>query len=501
LVGLRDVLVRAHELNGLSNESPLLDASLLRLCLAVLHRCFGPRDVKAWNELRTRGSFPVEELDTYFERWRPCFDLFHPETPFYQVARLSEQSLNYEKGRKPAREMIAEQSSYGAPRELFESRPADFADTLDAATAARWLVAIQAFHPGGLLTRDNKNGDPTSVKAGPLCGLAVVTVRGGSLFETLMLNLLKYPDNARFPSTKDDAPAWEQKFPLTKYKKRACRGWLDWLTWQSRRIQLFGDAERGVSEFIVVSGCELEAVEASREPMCAYAKREKFGMLPIAFSRDRALWRDSTALYEIADSEDFRPAKVVSELEQRGLTEGRDLDLQIYGQLPSKASVIFTRTEVVPLPRALVDQRELVQTIRRELECAENVQGELRSALFIAFQRVLSLGERKPEASDVRNLLDASQAIPQFWAGLKPAFDVFVTELPRDSALAVSGFRWQLRAEARKAFEHAERGAGTSSRALKGFAIGSGVLQRGLAKLGLLAHSTTDVDLRTQEAS
>lgn len=500
-LSLRDVLVRAHELCCLANESPLLDASLLRLCLAVLHHRFGPRDVRVWRELHAHGSFPEKDVDDYFDEWRSSFDLFHPETPFYQVARLSEQSANYEKGRKPAREMIAEQSSYGAPRELFESRPLDAAGTLDAATAARWLVAIQAFHPGGLLTRDTKNGDPTSVKAGPLCNLGVVTVQGDTLFHTLLLNLLKYPDNTRFPSTKDDAPAWAQKLRLTKYRKRACRGWLDWLTWQSRRIQLFANATNGVAEFIVVSGCELEAIEPPREPMCAYRRHEKIGWLPVAFSRDRALWRDSTALYQIADSEDFRPSRIVSELEQRGLTDGQELRLQIYGQLPNKASVVLTSTEVVPLPRALIEKQDLVQVIREELRRAEGVQDELRTALFVAFQKVLALGERKPDANDARRLMDASQAVPRFWVALKPVFDRFVEMLPRDSGNAVEEFRRDLRRAALDVFEEAERGAGTPSRTLKGFTIGRGLLLRGLATLAQKTAQSPEVQPLTEEAS
>lgn len=478
-LGLRDVLVRAHEMRGLANESPLVDAALLRLLLAVLHHRFGPEDDAAWHDLRSQRAFDAAALDGYFAERTSRFDLFDERTPFYQIPRLVEQSQNYVRGLKPAREMIAEQSSYGGPRALFESRPnEDF--VLTPATAARWLVALQAFHPGGLLTRDTANGDPTSVRAGPLCAVAVVTVRGATLFETLMLNLLPYPDSSMFPTRKgEDLPAWDRD-PATKHTKREYRGWLDWLTWQSRRIQLIPDAHGNVCNFLLLAGTELVGSTAPADPMCAYRQNKKYGHLPLAFSEERSIWRDSAALFQIQEDKELTSAAVVRELATK-VEDHRRLLIQLYGQVPNKASLILTATEVVPLPVELIRNPELVAHVKEELATAEHVQAALRGALFVASHHVLSIGERKPETKDVSKLVESTQAVPRFWAALKPVYDAFLLDLVKDPNTAVSAFRAGMRMQARAAFESAAEHLTNPGRVLKGLALGRAKLDSGLA--------------------
>ena len=496
-LSITDVIARAHELRGFANESPLVDAALLRLLLVVLHRCFGPGDDKAWRWLWRRGSFDVAPVEAYLTQWRDQFDLFHAETPFFQVANLVEQSPNYERGKKPAREMIAEQSSYGGARELFESR-SDGTTSITADAAARWLVAIQAFNTGGLLTRDVANGDPTSVQAASLCSSAVVTVRGDSLFETLLLNLLPYPNSNIFPTYAEDAPAWERPM-RAKFQRRACRGWLDWLTWQSRRIQLFNDEEGRICSFILLGGTELVAEAPTLDPMCAYRKHEKHGLLPIRFSEERALWRDFGALFQIQSDNHSRSARVVSELTSRRLERSRCLQLQIYGQVPNKACIVLTRCETVPLPQELLQQPELISIIREQLANAEEAQQALRVALFIALQNVLSVGERTPGTKDTVGLLDNTQAVPRFWATMKPAFDRLLLTLAENPEHAASAFRVSLHATALETFERGVLSSSRNSRTLKGFAQGRAKLSRDLAAQGLGRRTLTEQTLNQAE--
>jgi CRISPR system Cascade subunit CasA len=500
-LGLRNVLLQAPTLRGLAHESPLVDAALLRLLLAIAHRCFGPADEEAWRRLWDARRFDAEVVTHYFEEWQEKFDLFHPTAPFYQVANLVKQTANYERGKKPGREMIVEQSSYGAPRALFERRPEDASTSIPVATAARWLVALQAFHTGGLLTRDVANGDPTAAKAGPLCSSAVISIAGDNLFETLLLNLLEYPDSMTFPSSDDDRPCWEVQ-PDARYKKRACRGWLDWLTWQSRRIQLFGEPQDGVSEFILLSGVELLADEPPFDPMCAYRKNEKLGFLSIGFQEDKALWRDSVALFQTQKDDLMRGPKAVGALRRHGIARHQAMRLLVYGQVPNKASVVLTRMETIPLPEALVHQPELVGYIGAELTLAEEVQKTLRNkGLFVALGHVLSLGDRSPDPADVRNLIESTQAIPRFWAAMKPAFDEFVGDLSKDPDRAVTEFRKALRDIALATYESAVVAAASSARILKGASIGRATLKKGLAFQGLSLSKLQARDDREMETS
>jgi CRISPR system Cascade subunit CasA len=475
------VFERAPTLRGLANESPLVNAAIRRLLLAILHRCFGPADDAAWQELWERRGFDMATLRSYFDEWQGRFDLLHPERPFFQVAELVDQTPNYSRGKKPAREIIAEQSSYGGPRDLFESRPISANSSISPATAARWLVSTQAFHPGGLLSRDVKNGDPTAAKSGPLCSAAVVAVRGESLFETLLLNLVNYP--ADFPSTSDDAPAWERDV-AKKFTRRACRGLLDWYTWQSRRMQLLPGTDDNIEHFVLLPGTEATD-ERVDEPMCAYRKVEKLGFIPIGLSEERALWRDSTALYQIQREENLRAPLAVEQLARRGLPRQYRLQLQVEGQVPAKASIVLTRAETLPFPIEFVQRPDLVGVVKAEIARCEQVQSRLRVALRVAFESVLSTGDRKPDPKDVGKLVQSSQALPRYWAAVKPHFDELLRRLPGERAEAVLAFRVAVREAALRRYETTATASSTSSRALKGLVRGARSLQIGLAACGL----------------
>lgn len=485
-LSLREVFQRAPELSGLANESPLIDAAIFRLLLTILHANFGPADDLAWEALWSAGKFDMAKLDAYFDKWRHRFDLFHTETPFYQVGKLIEQTPNYANGKKPARELIAEQSSYGAPRELFESRPEDHAAPISAARAARWLLAIQAFHPGGLLSRDTKNGDPTAAKSGLVCSSAVVTVQANTLFESLVMNLVNYPSDL-FPSSSKDRPAWEQP-PLERYKSRPCLGLMDWYTWQSRRIQLLPNDGGDVEHVIVLAGHEV-ADDNRMDPMCAFTTDPKLGPSPVGFSVDRALWRDSAALYQVNRQRDFVAPLVVQHFAARRSAHQQTLRLRVDGQVPKKASIILTRSEVLPLPIEVIEQPLLIGCIQEEITRCEEAQGALRGALFYALSKVLSIGERDPDTKDVRGLIEETQAIPRYWAELKEPFDRFLENLPKDDEAAALTFREAIRRIALQRYESAVTASSSSSRVLKGLVLGQTTLLIGLAKCGLAASN------------
>ncbi len=495
---LGEVFEQAPNLRGLASESPIVDAAVRRLLLTILHRCFGPEDDVAWRELWDCSEFSVSAIHSYLDKWRERFDLFHSERPFFQIARLVEQTPNYEKGKKPARELIAEQSSYGSPRDLFQSRPEGDEVPLAAAQAARWLVAIQAFHPGGLLSRDAKNGDPTAAKSGLLCGSAVVTVKGKSLFETLLLNLVNYPTD--FPSSSDDSPTWEQDVP-SKYNVRACRGLLDWYTWQSRRIQLLANDSGEVEHFVLLAGTELKDGQVE-DPMCAYKKVQKLGFLNVGFNPDRAIWRDSTVLYQVQRDDDIRPPRVVSKAvaPSRNLARSQQLQLQVEGQVPNKASIVLTRQETLPLPLELINRPELVGAVRTEVARCEEAHSKLRHALKVAFEEVLSLGNRRPDGNDVGNLVQGSRALAKYWAGMKPHFDEFIRTLPLDRARALLEFKKAMRAQAIRRYQAAVQDSSVQSRTLKGLVVGEGTLMRGLAACGL-SHSELNPKDAQQETT
>ena len=62
----REALVQAHQLRGIVDPSPLVQASLHRHLLAVLHRVYdGPRSLSQWAKIHDAGAFDASKVDEY----------------------------------------------------------------------------------------------------------------------------------------------------------------------------------------------------------------------------------------------------------------------------------------------------------------------------------------------------------------------------------------------------------------------------------------------------
>ena len=87
--GILQTLTMSDRLSGISGDVPTQVFALTRLLLAVLHGALGgPCDLDEWQELWDAEQLPVERIAPYLQRHRERFDLFHPATPFLQVAGL-----------------------------------------------------------------------------------------------------------------------------------------------------------------------------------------------------------------------------------------------------------------------------------------------------------------------------------------------------------------------------------------------------------------------------
>ena len=259
LLNLRQVLSEAPRLWQLADPSPVVTISLYRLLLAILHRSLrGPRTSAEWARIAGiagygagyragRGAGPVassggawgreeqEAIDSYLTTWRGRFDLFDPRYPFYQTPDLPVSART-----GPATVLAQERASPRNQPLLFDHTTSDRA-WLTPDAAARALLVQQNFAVGGLISYDTLREPIANKYVGmaPLLGAAICLVRGATLFETLMLNWVAYnPTEAQpFPFWGDDRPAWERDEPTAPSERRP-NGYVDLLTWQSRRILL-----------------------------------------------------------------------------------------------------------------------------------------------------------------------------------------------------------------------------------------------------------------------
>jgi CRISPR system Cascade subunit CasA len=462
--------------------------ALHRLLLAILHRVFGPPDLVAWRELFTKGAFDAIALRAYFDAHEQSFDLLHPERPFYQTRGLASLYEPDGIGR-----LIFDRSSYGAALNVFQHRSdeARDTDTLSLAEGARAVVALQGFVPGGLV---KKKDEPGSATAGPLNRGAFVLVRGANVFETLMLNLLVYDPDADRPvvgKRSEDKPSWEQ-LPLprplgSKEPSRRPKGWIDWLTWQSRRVELALSPDRtrvlGVV-FCVGQGMQDEGLT---DPMLPYRADKTRGLVAIDVSEDRALWRDAHALVRTTGADHARAPAAITQIasgEVRSLFRGRPaLVIEVFGMRGDQAAIKLARHEQLTLPRGILDSEDLRGLVGEATKIAEDVGVRLRFAVRDAVEASLSPGDRTPDKDDITNITNAIGGERHYYATLAIPFERLLAALPERGEPALGDFALTVKRTAIDSLNVATTALGNRAANMQGAAIAERSLRRALREL------------------
>ncbi len=470
-LGLADALAQASALKEIRDNSPLVTVSIYRLLLAILHRNFGPRNVGAWMKLWGAGCFETGLLDEYWKRWRNRFDLYDKEFPFYQVASL----------RTKARSSIARLAldcASGNNATLFDHSSDEIKHTVPHSEAARLLIAIQSYALTGRL----ESGYP---KAGSLADKAVLMVRGKNLWETLMFNLIW--DRPR--SDEEDIPCWERKTP-TEFRERRFDGYLDYLTWQSRRVKFLPPAstDDGPSEVFFDAGysCPKDS-DLYTDPQVAYRRTDE-GFEAFRLKEDRALWRDSSALLGIRDHDKTPEAfNAVAQLTSKGiLPPNRHLNIMVIGLATYQAKVFLWRHEQLPLPLSYLNNRSLIGHLAGVLDDAETVATKLYSALRVLAENMLvplSDAERKLDKNVVTSLVKSFPSIAQYWASLEVPFLETYEGLPDDPERAIDSWKATLCVAAGGALKLACEGLDGSARSMKAATKAQRYLNAVLSKL------------------
>ena len=429
-----DTLIRAHEFRAIAGVTPTQLPSLIRHLLAVLHQVYdGPKSNADWARIYEAGKFDEAAVRKYLLRVAPRMDLFDAEEPFAQTPGLVDKF-----NATPIAEMAFSSSNWGAAKELFCHRPADDAPVFSPAHAARALLAYHAFAPGGLV---KKPDEPTSATGAPNNSMAVVVLLGKTLFETLCWNLLIRKGVHPVPSTAEDKPSWETPPPprdLSEKKEPVVMptGWLDMLTWNSRRVQLVTNEQGKVISFVRAVGKGMPP--EWRDPMAAYSERKKRGLVAVPIRIDRMFWRDSHTLFAEVDAEkDQAPAAIVQLASLAYSSSGDDLDLPehvgvgVFGMASFQARIDATRAEYLWVPPKLFEAGNgfAYGEIKLALGEANHAVFGLTIGLKEFARHCLSAGERNPDAGDVSNLAKSFCAEPTAWSEVGLLYQNFLADL------------------------------------------------------------------------
>ena len=436
---------------GLDGQLEVLVAErgdLHRLLLAILHRALGgPQSEEEWASFWRdgTGSWDRDEVRAYLQRWHKRFFLLDEERPFFQAS-----------GRCPVDfkdpYILAQHIPYESDATLFEHFCYADDHRMPPALAARLVVACQSFALGGLITR--QKGDSPSARAGPLANCAVLIVKGPNLFQTLALNLhkLNYDDEEPFRGdAAKDVPAWERDEPPLP-GERFPLGYLDYLTWNSRRVWLKHregpSGELWVTGAIIMEGPSPQGnTRRGRETMVIFEKRPKAKPKddpwpPVGFDEKRALWRESHALFgsfERADAGRSRSriCDWLSDLVYEGrLPRSATYMVDALGLCSDQKKRLFWRHERLPIPLAYLDDPELVACLEHALTAAETGADVLRQNCWsfarMAVVRDESKTPNKQQKNEISQLAASLAGELRYWPRLEPPFLHLLEDLPGD---------------------------------------------------------------------
>ena len=462
-LSLRHFFERASEIREISHPSPLVKVGLHRLLLAIIHRNFGPASLDEWRKVWSARCWEVATLNAYFDRWRHRFDLFDPNRPFYQKTYMPDAKVH------PIQKLLEEKASGNNPT-LFDHSTDDSPTPLLPSEAACYLIATQSYSIGFGRSNPFYLQDSTLVR-----GLTVRMI-GDNEFETLMLNLIRYHGDYPIPRSGCDVPAWEQEEPPDPDRNGTTpAGYLDYLTWQSRRIHLIPKGNP-----LTVAECQIQQnlklpENYDYDPFKAYRKDKERGMIPLGLSEGKALWRDSHALFQ--DAAESSPPKVmqwaaqINRLDDESIRPKYAFEAIGVATTPRKAaSILFWRNERLPLPLKYLDDDNLIRCLRDALDWAELMARTLDQVIKEMAKRILATHEKPPVQGFVEHL-GADRA---YWSRLEGPFKRFMEHLPYDQDeygiygnTELQEWKKTLLHTVRDAFEEATRSMERSTRTLK----------------------------------
>ena len=302
---LLDVFKEAKNLKAIAAELPITDFALLRLCLAIIYAANRGQalDTELWADWFEEG-LPVYNIERYLEEHSEYFDLFHPETPFFQVANLR----NSKDERFGLERLILD---VPPNRPFMTTRIGAGLESISYSEGARALVTLHAFDIAG--NKTGAVGDPR-VKDGKGFGIGTgwsgrlggIFLEGINLHDTFMLNLAgTHPGGG--DRWRNDAPAWETfhwdagDAQAAENPSLEATGPQALYTWQSRRVRLF--PEDGVIKHVIVAQGDPLAPQnmLDLEPMSGWRnspaqQKALKSPTPVYMPRDhdpaRMLWRN-----------------------------------------------------------------------------------------------------------------------------------------------------------------------------------------------------------------
>jgi CRISPR system Cascade subunit CasA len=297
----------------------------------------------------------------------------------------------------------------------------------------RDYLRLQIFDVGG-----KKAGATDSAGVIHTMGAANILVRGQTLQDTLMLNLMQYDPAAEIPTTVngEDLPSWERLLrPPANPANRIPSGYLDHLTYQYRRCRIFLEGEN-VVRAASHPGDKLPRDLSAQTWECSipYVKNPK-GSFPLRLNLNRSLWRDSAVFLQSSDSS-TRPRILdwVADLKAENLIE-ENIHLQVLGLTVDNAKPLGWTNAQFSAPIVYLNNRDLWSSLSIALEIVEKNQQVFRAfkgSPYHALAETLKNG-------DAGKLAGTLNGETRYWSTLDREFQILLAKLPEDKTIDANG--------------------------------------------------------------
>ncbi len=419
-LSLIDFFRNWQNLREIQADNPPTTLAIHRFLIAILHRAYnGPRDEEHWEEIRDdHGQQVIEYLQQHADK----FDLFHPKYPFMQDVSIKSDA---------AGEIYQAAQIHGNNTSTVFCHEHQWSQaTISIPEGARLLLRLQIFDVGG-----KKAGATDSAGVIHTMGAANILVRGQTLQETLMLNLMQYNPTGGIPTpvNGEDLPSWER--PLLALANRIPSGYIDHLTYQYRRCRLFLEGEN-VVKAASHPGDKIPRDLSAQKWECSipYIKNPK-GSFPLRLNLDRSLWRDSAVFLQSSDSS-TRPRILdwVADLKAEDLIE-ENIHLQVLGLTVDNAKPLGWTNAQFSAPIIYLTNRDLWSSLSKALEIVEKNQQVFRAfkgSPYHALAETLKNG-------DAVKLAGTLNGETRYWATLDREFQILLAKLPQDKITDANG--------------------------------------------------------------
>ncbi|MFH2046690.1 MAG: type I-E CRISPR-associated protein Cse1/CasA [Pseudomonadota bacterium] len=521
--GIRNTLLKAHELREICDDSPLVTVAIHRLLLAILYRAFqGPAGMGQWKALYASGAFNgCKSITEYLakDKWYDRFFLFDDDHPFMQVAKLDlneyKDDGKIKKYKSDGLMRLAREAPDKGGRILFDHRVGTERPEYEAKHIARMILSAHSYAGTGVASGgiiDGQKINPTPCQFAPCVDGLCLWLQGENLFQTLMFNLVSTPIDT------NDLPPWEDSNIVESAKN----------SWK-KPISFAGPIQRfaPLSRFIRVLDRHsmfftngLKTTVDAEDPMKAYLQRsDKDQYTPIELRKDKAAWRDAHSLFSLASTTRKPPASLnhVARLLQDGtLPKSAKPRANVVGLATAQGKSLLWCHERIPVPIGILGSVDLTERLAVLTAEAEAVGSKLSWGLFWSATtkktirtepvgRIQMIADfaltpslelrgigiirtadgRFPDDAHNASCLSLSDNLdprPAYWARMEKHFFDLLENLPSDwdgtagdwkpddQQIATRSWRDAIKQEAKRALEESIRSLGTTARAISAVA-------------------------------